>query len=71
MKDVQREALAIETEMETRFNDMLHKNSQRRYLPQSLTEEILAHKLKLNENNIRSAIGQDGAPEGSNDQSME
>ena len=44
MKDVQREALAIETEMETRFNGMLHKNSQRRYLPQSLTEEILANK---------------------------
>ena len=27
MKDVQREALSIETEMEKRFSDMLHKNS--------------------------------------------
>ena len=27
MKDVQREALNIETEMEKRFSDMMHKNS--------------------------------------------
>jgi hypothetical protein len=44
MKDVQNEALAIETEMERRFSDMIQKNSQRRYLPKSLTEEILDHK---------------------------
>lgn len=60
MKDVQREALNIETEMEKRFSDMLHKNSQRRYLPQSLTEEILVHKQKLKEQTIREAIGEDG-----------
>ena len=60
MKDVQREALAIETEMEKRFSDMLHKNSQRRYLPQSLTEELLAHKQKLKEQTVREAIGEDG-----------
>ena len=55
MKDVQREALNIETEMEKRFSDMLHKNSQRRYLPKSLTEELLEHKHKLNEMNIHNA----------------
>jgi hypothetical protein len=40
MKDVQREALAIETEMEGRFSDMLNRNAQRRYLPKSLTDEV-------------------------------
>ena len=59
MKDVQREALAIETEMEKRFSDMIHKNSQRRYLPQSLTEEILAHKQALKEREVRLAIGEE------------
>jgi hypothetical protein len=40
MKDVQKEALQIETEMERRFGDMLNRNSQRRYLPKSITDEI-------------------------------
>ena len=61
MMDVQREALAIETEMEKRFSDMLHKNSQRRYLPKSLTEEILEHKQKLQEQNLRDTVGLDGS----------
>ena len=61
MMDVQREALAIETEMEKRFSDMLHKNSQRRYLPKSLTEEILEHKQKLHEQNLRDTVGLDGS----------
>ena len=59
MKDVQREALSIETEMEKRFSDMMHKNSQRRYLPKSLTEEIIEHKQKLQERNVREAVGMD------------
>ena len=71
MKDVQREALQIETEMENRFSDMMHKNSQRRYLPQSLTEEILLHKQKLKENQVRSAIGEDGAPATAEDQNQD
>ena len=49
MNDIKREAFQIETEMEKRFSDMIYKNSQRRYLPSSLTEEILAHKHKLKE----------------------
>jgi len=49
MNDIKREAFQIETEMEKRFSDMMYKNSQRRYLPSSLTEEILAHKHKLKE----------------------
>jgi uncharacterized protein involved in exopolysaccharide biosynthesis len=40
MKDVQREAAQVETEMERRFSDMINRNSQRRYLPKSLTDEI-------------------------------
>ena len=60
--DVQREALQIENEMERRFSDMLHKNSQRRYLPKSLTEEIMDAKTKVNETIIKDAIGQDGTP---------
>lgn len=40
MKDVQREALQIETEMERRFSEMLNRNSQRKYLPKSLEDEI-------------------------------
>jgi len=48
MKDVQKEALAIETEMERRFSDMINRNTQMRYLPKSLTEEIIEHKLKMN-----------------------
>ena len=43
--------------MEKRFSDMLHKNSQRRYLPKSLTEEILEHKQKVQEYNLRAQIG--------------
>ena len=56
---MQREALSIETEMEKRFSDMMHKNSQRRYLPKSLTEEIIEHKQKLQERNVREAVGMD------------
>lgn len=57
MKDVQREALMIETEMEKRFGDMLNRNTQRRYLPKSLTEEIIEHKQKLAESNVKQAAG--------------
>ena len=59
MKDVQREALMIEAEMEKRFSDMITKNTQRRYLPSSLTDEILAHKNSLKEREIKKAIGED------------
>ncbi len=57
MKDVQREALVIETEMEKRFGDMLNRNTQRRYLPKSLTEEIIEHKQKLSEANVKQNAG--------------
>ena len=58
MKDVQNEALAIETEMERRFSDMIQKNSQRRYLPKSLTEEILEHKQSIKEQQLREQLGE-------------
>lgn len=58
MKDVQREALMIETEMEKRFSDMITKNTTRRYLPSSLTDEILAHKQSLKERDVKKAIGE-------------
>ena len=66
MKDVQREALMIETEMEKRFSDMINKNSANRYLPKSLTEEIIQHKNAMNELKLKQAIGEAGetaAPE--------
>ena len=40
MKDVQREAILIETEMEKRFGDMINRNAQRRYLPRTLMDEV-------------------------------
>jgi len=58
MKDVQREALLIETEMERRFTDMIGKNTMRRYMPKSLTEELVAHKEKMQEINLKKAIGE-------------
>lgn len=57
MKDVQKEALAIETEMERRFSDMLNRNTQRKYLPKSLTDELIEHKMKLQEANVKNAVG--------------
>lgn len=47
----------IETEMEKRFGDMLMRNTQRRYLPKSLTEEIIEHKQKLAEANVKQTAG--------------
>ena len=58
MKEVQKEALQIETEMERRFGDMLNRNSQRRYLPKSLTDEIIDSKLKAKEGMLHLEIGQ-------------
>lgn len=74
MKDVQREALMIETEMEKRFSDMINKNNANRYLPKSLTEEIIHHKNTVNEIKLRQAIGEDGetaAPEAQGDAQTE
>ena len=70
MKDVQREALQIETEMEKRFSDMINRNNANRYLPKSLTEEIVQHKNAVNEMKVRQAIGESGeaaAPEANGD----
>ena len=56
----------IETEMEKRFSDMINRNTSQRYLPKSLTEEIIAHKNAVNEHKLKSAIGEaeeTGAPE--------
>ena len=40
MRDMQREAVNIETDLERRFHAMQTKTQQQRYLPQSLTEEF-------------------------------
>ena len=74
MKDVQREALMIETEMEKRFSDMINKNTSQRFLPKSLTEEIIEHKNTVNEHKLRQAIGEAGdtaAPEAQQQASKE
>ncbi len=56
MRDVQKEALQIETEMERRFSDMLNRNSQRKYLPRSLTDEIVEDKKRLQETNLGEPV---------------
>ena len=40
MRDMQKEALMIENDMEKRYHAISQKNQQQRYLPQSLTEEF-------------------------------
>ena len=40
MRDMQKEAVNIETDLERRFHAMQTKTQQQRYLPQSLTEEF-------------------------------
>jgi hypothetical protein len=56
MKDVQREALQIETEMERRFSEMLNRNSQRKYLPRSLADEVHRDGEQASFQQIRAAI---------------
>lgn len=56
MKDVQKEALQIETEMERRFSDMLNRNTQRKYLPKSLADEVYATKVKATEGELRQGV---------------
>lgn len=58
MKDVQREALQIETEMERRFSEMLNRNSQRKYLPRSLADEVQTDGEQASFQQIRAAITQ-------------
>jgi hypothetical protein len=45
MRDMQKEAVNIETDLERRFHAMQTKTQQQRYLPQSLTEEFDQNKL--------------------------
>ena len=45
MRDMQKEAVNIETDLERRFHAMQTKTQQQRYLPQSLTEEFDQYKL--------------------------
>ena len=40
MRDMQKDAVNIETDLERRFHAMQTKTQQQRYLPQSLTEEF-------------------------------
>jgi len=45
MRDMQKEAVNIENDLERRFHAMQSKTQQQRYLPQSLTEEFDQYKL--------------------------
>lgn len=45
MRDMQKEAVNIENDLERRFHAMQTKTQQQRYLPQSLTEEFDQYKL--------------------------
>ena len=45
MREMQKEAVNIETDLERRFHAMQTKTQQQRYLPQSLTEEFDQYKL--------------------------
>jgi len=44
MRDMQKEAIMIENDMEKRFQAITQKTQQQRYLPQSLTEEFETYK---------------------------
>ena len=61
MKDVQREAFLIENEMEKRFSDMLNRNSQRRYLPKTLTDEVIEEKRAAEVEALREIGGEKAA----------
>lgn len=50
MRDVQREAHVIESEMESRFKDMMLKNEvKKRNVPASLTSELEEHQNRAQE----------------------
>ena len=36
---------------------MLNRNTQRKYLPKSLTDELIEHKMKLSETTVKNAVG--------------
>ena len=36
---------------------MLNRNTQRKYLPKSLTDQLIEHKMKLSETTVKNAVG--------------
>lgn len=44
--------------MERRFSDMVERNAQKRYLPKSITDEIIEHKIRLQQEKIQGQIGE-------------
>lgn len=44
--------------MERRFSDMVERNAQKRYLPKSITDEIIEHKIRLQQEKIQGKIGE-------------
>lgn len=56
MKDMQREAHLIESDMDQRRQAAMLKTQQQRYLPQSLTEEFDIYKLQLYENQLNDKV---------------
>ena len=45
--------------MERRFSDMLNRNSQRKYLPKSLTDDIIDAKMRAQEGELRQVAGEE------------
>lgn len=52
MKDMQREAHLIESDMQHRLQQMTMKNMQQRYLPQSISEEFSQFQSQLKEKTL-------------------
>jgi hypothetical protein len=49
MRDLQREAHLIESDMEKRREEAIFKTQQQRHMPQSITEEFDAYRNQLTE----------------------
>ena len=52
MKELKRESIMIQDDMENRMNDVNVRQQQARYLPKTITEEIAAAKESLHENGV-------------------
>lgn len=54
MKDMQREAIMIENDMEKRFHQMNQRTQHQRHLPQSLTEEFDSFHQQMKEKDLHT-----------------
>ena len=60
MRDMQREAHLIESDMEQRRQAAILKTQTQRYLPQSLTDEFDSFKVQMQEANLQERVNQVG-----------